>query len=246
MNETCAKIEGVFPKQATTAIEGSFPEPYSVGRPAPSCQATQLLSQVLGRLGGFDVPVVQVVECSPSTIPSSLAEELSMACLYWLGRTLVVNMCSVTIRELGVEGELASELVQSSLSGLSESACTGLLRDRSWPELFKINCRTGKDDQRDNQPHGLWLDELRPEFRIVLLNCGNLSLNPTAVGLTPRCHGSVLAVFASRTTHREIQDTARHIRSCGGRVLGAALLHHSCQSMPERKRAGITHIGGRR
>ncbi len=56
-------------------------------RCAPKPEAIALLSQVLGRLHGFDVPVVQFIQVSSGTQAASVPRDFAEASLTRLGRT---------------------------------------------------------------------------------------------------------------------------------------------------------------
>ena len=82
------------------------------------------------------------------------------------------------------------------------------------------------DGSRDNW-HGIqtrlaiYLEQLRREYRYILIDCPSLREAEHAVVLAPLVDGVVLVVEANRTQKEQFLYADRAIENAGGRVLGS-------------------------
>lgn len=192
----------------------------------PKSEALALLSQLLARLHGIDVPVVQVIQASPRAHPSHIARSLAEASTATLGRTLLVSLHAPGEQQAGVSAPAAAGLVvrrRRAKKGVSDAP--EIVPDSSLPGLYHagIGCQSDEATRIDYVPPGVWLGGVNLNFRLLIIDCGPLDLCPAAVEVASRCHGSVLGVAAGVTRLAEVQMVAAQVQLAGGRLLGSVL-----------------------
>ncbi len=80
------------------------------------------------------------------------------------------------------------------------------------------------DNWHSNQSRlSVYLDNLRREYRYVLIDCPSLKETEHAVVLAPLVDGIVVVVEANRTHKEQLLYTERTLESAGGRILGHVL-----------------------
>jgi hypothetical protein len=195
-----------------------------------------LLSQVLARLHGLDVPVIQFIQVSANAKPASVARDFAEASLSKLGRTLLARLREPDVTEAAVpdgrgtaEGRCrASKLTKGVPEIVPDAAMHGLYHTR-------IGQGCGEANQLSHVPPAIWLGEARIDFRLLVIDCGPLAQTPAAVELASRCHGSILTVEAGATQLAVVRAVAQQVQIAGGTLLGSVL--YDAPPLPA-KRAG--------
>jgi len=192
----------------------------------PKPEAVALLSQVVARLHGLDMPVVQFIHVSADRGAASPARDFAEASLERLGRTLLASLHS------------PHDPGQAAYGSDPTGTAIGRRRTRKpaidVPEIVPDVGRQGlyhacigagsiEAGQVSQVPPAVWLGEARLDFRILVIDCGPLAANPAAVELVSRCHGSILVVTSGTTLLDEIRDAARQVLLAGGTLLGSVL-----------------------
>ena len=191
----------------------------------PRPAAAVLLAQVLARLPGVVVPVVQFIQASPGDFGAAVVRSFAEAALPRLGRTLLVTLpsmgvrsrqadtCSVPVAQVG--RRRARKAVGGTLEIVADLCLSGLYHAR-------IGCETEEQSSSPGQPSA-WLSGAKLDFRLMVIDCGAIEDNPVAIELASRCHGSVLSVAAGDTSLSQVHVSAKHIRLAGGTMLGTVL-----------------------
>ncbi len=80
------------------------------------------------------------------------------------------------------------------------------------------------DNWHSNQSRlAIYLDNLRHEYRYVVIDCPSLKESEHAVVLAPLVDGIVVVVEANRTQKEQLRYAERTLESAGGRILGHVL-----------------------
>ncbi len=101
----------------------------------------------------------------------------------------------------------------------------------------------GIDNWHSNQSRlSVYLDNLRREYRYVLIDCPSLKETEHAVVLAPLVDGIVVVVEANRTHKDQLRYTERTLESAGGRILGH-VLNKRTYAIPEWLHRKMETIG---
>lgn len=101
----------------------------------------------------------------------------------------------------------------------------------------------GYDNWHSNQSRlSIYLDNLRREYRYVLIDCPSLKETEHAVVLAPLVDGIVVVVEANRTQKDQLLYTERTLESAGGRILGH-VLNKRTYAIPEWLHRKMEAIG---
>jgi hypothetical protein len=181
---------------------------------------------VLGRLHGFDVPVVQFIQVSSGTQAASVPRDFAEASLTRLGRTLLASLHSSnsTLPEAAPSG-LPAAIVGRRRARRPLKNVPDIVPDAGVQGLYhvRIGATPGELSQISQVSPAIWLGEARLDFRLLVIDCGPFELNPAAVELVSRCHGSILTVAAGLTELAKVQAVAQQVQLAGGTLLGSVL-----------------------
>ncbi len=192
----------------------------------PKSEAVALLSKVLARLRGLDVPVVQFIQVSTDLRVSSVPRDFAEASLSRLGRTLLASLHSPDPRQLGAaSGRLPVAIVGRRRARRTLKEVPDVVPDVALQGLYHVRIGGGVDElnQITQVPPAIWLGEARLDFRLLVVDCGPLELNPAAVELASRCHGSILTIAAGVTDLARVRSVAQQVQLAGGKLLGSVL-----------------------
>jgi hypothetical protein len=191
----------------------------------PKQEAVALLSQVLARLHGLDVPVVQFIQVSADATPAMVARHFAEASLTRLGRTLLASLRDPGIaRPSQPDGSAGTATVRRRARKPANDA-PDILPDAALHGLYhaRIGLGCGESNQVSHVPPAIWLGEARIDFRLLVLDCGPLERTPAAVELVSRCHGSILTVEAGATQLSAVRAAAQQVQIAGGTLLGSVM-----------------------
>jgi len=189
----------------------------------PKPEAVALLSQVVARLHGIDVPVVQFIQVSGGLKPSNVPRYFAEACLSRLGRTLLAGLHNPRPPQVGASsGNLRGTIVGRRRARKLASDMPDIVPDVGVEGLYHVRIGAGPGEF-SQVPPAVWLGEARLEFKFLVIDCGPLDVNPAAVELASRCHGSILTVAAGITRLAQAQAVAQHVQVAGGTLLGSVL-----------------------
>jgi hypothetical protein len=190
----------------------------------PKQEAISLLSHVLARLHGLDVPVVQFIQVSCDARAPSVARDFAEAALTKLGRTLIASLHEPEkpAASFPEGGGMAAgrRRVRKPVNGSHD-----IVPDGTVDGLYhaRIGSVCGEPNKLSHVPPAIWLGEARIEFRLLVIDCGPLERNPAAVELASRCHGSILTVEAGITQLSMVRSAAQQVQIAGGTLLGSVL-----------------------
>jgi Mrp family chromosome partitioning ATPase len=101
----------------------------------------------------------------------------------------------------------------------------------------------GYDNWHSNQSRlAIYLDNLRRDYRYVVIDCPSLKESEHAVVLAPLVDGIVIVVEANRTQKDQLRYVERTLESAGGRILGH-VLNKRTYVIPEWLHRGMEAIG---
>ena len=102
---------------------------------------------------------------------------------------------------------------------------------------------SGPDNWHSNQSRlAVHLDNLRKEYRYVVIDCPSLKESEHAVVLAPLVDGIVVVVEANRTQRDQLLYAERTLESAGGRILGQ-VLNKRTYVIPDWLHRGMEAIG---
>jgi hypothetical protein len=192
----------------------------------PRVEAVALLSHVVAHLHGFDVPVVQFIQVSPYLERTDIARAFAEASLTRLGRTLLASVYDRQPLQNGlIAGSAQPNLARRRRTQKTTIKLPEIEPDASLSGLYhaRIGFGNRESDTASQAATETWLGEARVDFRALVIDCGPLERNPTAVELASRCHGSILTVAAGITRLEEIRTTAHQLQVAGGTLIGTVL-----------------------
>jgi hypothetical protein len=191
----------------------------------PKQEAVALLSQVLARLHGLDVPVVQFIQVSADAKPAMVARDFAEASLTRLGRTLLASLHEPEIARASLPDGSGGTAVGRRRARKLTNDAPDIVPDAALHGLYhaRIGSGCGEANQMSHVPPAIWLGEARIEFRLLVIDCGPLERIPAAVELASRCHGSILTVQAGATQLSAVRAAAQQVQIAGGTLLGSVL-----------------------
>jgi hypothetical protein len=191
----------------------------------PKPAAVSLLSQVVARLHGLDVPVVQFIQVTAGVGQTRVARDFAEASLTRLGRTLIASLHEPETAKAGLVLESGSATVGRRRTRKPANDTPDIIPDATVQGLYhtRIGAGCGETNQISQVPPAVWLGEARLDFRLLVIDCGPLERNPAAVELASRCHGSILIVASGATRLPQIRAAAQQVQIAGGTLLGSVL-----------------------
>jgi len=199
----------------------------------PKPEAVGLLSQVIARLHGLDVPVVQFIQVTADPRQADVARDFAEASLTRLGRTLLASLHETETIKAGSPVEAGGGMVVGRRRNRKSAYdIPDIVPDATIQGLYhtRIGAGCGETNQMSHVPPAVWLGEARLDFRLLVIDCGPLERNPAAVELASRCHGSILVVAAGAARLPQIRAAAHQVQVAGGTLLGAVL--HDAPPLP--------------
>ncbi len=228
------------PRSSSARAPGMADETQAVPygfRPRP--EAVLLLSQVLARVQGVDLPAIQFVQVTQGEGGGHVARCFAEACVARLGRTLLVTLSTGS----GSTGSGPINVGASSVEAENKVAPDAVLRpdgrrrprklcaavqelvpDAVLPGLYHARCtELGDPFAAAPGPEAAWLGRGKADFRLLVIDCGPVPDCAVALDVASRCHGTVLSVAAGSAPLAQIEATARQVRLAGGTVIGSVL-----------------------
>jgi hypothetical protein len=201
----------------------------------PKQEAVALLSRVMARLHGLDVPVVQFIQVSVDSKPAMVARDFAEASLSRLGRTLLASLYEPEIARPSLPDASGGTAVGRRRARKPANDAPDIVPDAALHGLYhaRIGLGCGETSQMSFVPPAVWLGEARIEFRLLVIDCGPLERTPAAVELASRCHGSILTVEAGATQLSAVRAAAQQVQIAGGTLLGSVL--YDAPDLPARR-----------
>jgi hypothetical protein len=195
--------------------DANVPGPMLVANPAvvPKPAAVALLAEILARLKGLDLPVVQFIAACPHSEAGHIAHDLAVASVSRFGRTLLLSSIARGDQEGVVRHLAAVRPSPPSVRAVVPDACVpGLYHRRIEEEGFDAAQFAAPAARSGSQA-----------FRMMVLASPTPSLSPTTLMQAAHAHGTIIAVAAGTTPLKLLQATARQVRHAGGTLLGTVL-----------------------
>ena len=199
----------------------------------PKKEAVALLSEIIARLHGVDMPVIQFIQVSgegdAADVPASFAHA-SAACL---GRTLLVRSGPPKAdarQHIAAAPTVATVSRRRTRKVISETI--EIVPDSAVPSLFYafLGREPAEASFLTSPSLEKRLDGVTLDFKLVVIESGPPERCPASLDLATRCHGSVMVVSAGITTLSQSRIVMRQVQLAGGTLLGSVL--HDAPSLP--------------
>jgi hypothetical protein len=185
-----------------------------------------LLSEIMARLHGIEMPVVQFIHASGEGNVRQAAGSFARASAACLGRTLLVRRQPVGAPPLTQAASAASmPTVSRRRARKSVVDAFEIVPDSAMASLFHV--QIGRETQGSLQamqasPEA-WLDSITLDFRLIVIESDAPERSLATLELARRCHGSVLVVTAGTTSLSQARTAMRQVQLAGGTLLGSVL-----------------------
>jgi hypothetical protein len=195
----------------------------------PRSEAVLLLSQVLARVHGIELPAIQFVRVTQSEGGGHVARCFAEACVARLGRTLLVKLSSSAgAASADAENKVAPDAIArpDSRRRPRKPGCDmqEIVPDAVLPGLYHARCSDlGDPFAAAPGPEAAWLGRGKPDFRLLVIDCGTVQECALGLDFASRCHGTVLSVAAGTAPLAQIQATIRQVQLAGGTLIGSVL-----------------------
>jgi hypothetical protein len=195
-------------------------------------EALTLLSEIMARLHGVDMPVVQFIRASGESMAADIAASFAQASAVSLGRTLLIRLQVPEPPRISFAGDAVAvatiprrrtRKAAEALEIVPDSAVSGLCHAR-------LGCEYGRASQSIPALPEALLDGAALDFRLIVIESDAPERCPLALDLATRCHGSVLVVAAGVTALPQARRVMRQVQLAGGTLLGSVL--HDAPSIP--------------
>ena len=192
----------------------------------PKPEAIALLAEIIARLHGVDMPVVQFINVSGDSSAAEATASFAQASAACLGRTLLVRLGQPESQErwrIGTAPPVATLSRRRTRKAVTES--TDIVPDSTTPGLWHAYVRCGPSETslaKFSSP-GNWLDGVTLDFKLVVIESLSPEVCPVTLELATRCHGSVLLVTAGITSLSQSRIVMRQIQLAGGTLVGSVL-----------------------
>jgi hypothetical protein len=183
----------------------------------------------MARLPGVDRPVLQIMAASQGTPTWRAAQALGQAAACRFGRTLLVSC-----RNEPLSGPSPSALIQEPLRPRRGTG-RGIIPDVVTEGLHHTHLAC-EPASALKQAIENWLAAPQ-HFRMLAIESLALCVDPCAVAMAARCHGTILAVQAGVTRLDEIRACVRQLSSAGALLIGTVLVEAPRTAFWERGRA---------
>ena len=195
-------------------------------RADPKPEAVLLLSEIMARLHGVDMPVVQFINVSGEAGAADITASFAQASAACVGRTLLVHLGQPGPREgtrLGVAHPVATiprrrarKAVPDSIEIMPDSVVPGLCRAYLGGEQAGAYSKKSSSCET-------WLDGMTFDFKLIVIESGSPERAPAALDLATRSHGNVLIAAAGMTRLAQTRIVVRQIQLAGGTLMGSVL-----------------------
>ena len=185
-----------------------------------------LLSEIMARLHGVDMPVLQFIEVSEDGGAADVAASFALASAACVGRTLLVRLqpgesrdrlqISVADQQQTAPGPRTRKAPEETFEIVPDSAVAGLCH--AWVRYDPTRSFRNRNNMADT-----WLDGVSLDFRLVVIESRSPERCPATLDLATRCHGSVLVVKAGQTSLSEARIVMRQVQIAGGTLIGSVL-----------------------
>jgi hypothetical protein len=183
-----------------------------------------LLCEVMARLRGADMPVIQFIQVSGESDTAETAMRFASNSATYFGRTLLVRLSAARVRDVHqvaatnvtIAGLLTRKSSADPIEIVPDSAVSGLSH-------ACIGIHPGDAAQRALFPAESRLDDMALDFRLIVIASDPPETTPATLELATRCHGSVLVVSAGHTSLSQVRDATRRVRLAGGTLMGCVL-----------------------
>jgi hypothetical protein len=192
----------------------------------PRAEAITLLSEIMARLHGLDMPVIQFIQISPEPDAAEVAVSFAQASATCLGRTLLARLGVSELQyqpSAAVKGSVATvtrrrtrKVDPDTLDIVPDSAVAGLCHARLGSDYGDASHATRALPES-------WLDNVALDFRLVVIGSDAPERCPAALDLATRCHGSILVTTAGKTSLPQSRGVIRQVQLAGGVILGSVL-----------------------
>jgi hypothetical protein len=184
-----------------------------------------LLCEVMARLHGVNMPVIQFIHVTDTSGAAEIAIKFAKTSATYLGRTLLVRLSASQAQiskqrpvasDVTIAGELAQQTIAEPFKIVPDSAVLGLSH-------ASIGAQSETASQMSRIAAESWLDGIALDFRLIVIASDPPEHTPATLDLATRCHGSLLVVSAGRTGLSDIRTVTRQVRLAGGTLMGTVL-----------------------
>ena len=191
-----------------------------------------LLSEIMARLHGVDMPVVQFIRASGEAASTEIAASFAQASAGCLGRTLLIRLH--TSEPPGVSSSNDTAAVATIPRRRARKAADNLeiVPDSLVPGLChaRIEFAYGQTSSQTQASPDTFLEGASLDFRVIVIESDAPERCPMTLDLAVRCHGSVLVVAAGTTSLPQARGVMRQVQLAGGTLLGSVL--HGAPPVP--------------
>ena len=192
-------------------------------RPKP--EAVALLSEIIARLHGVDMPVVQFINVSGESSAAAVTASFAQASAICLGRTLLVRLCRPEPQDGRTESALPVATPPRQRTRKAAAESIEIVPDSTVPGLCHAYVRRESAEtslEKFSSSENL-LDCLTLDFKLIAIESLSPEGCPATLELATRCHGSVLLVTAGKTSLSQLRIVMRQVQLAGGTLMGSVL-----------------------
>ena len=189
-------------------------------------EAMMLLWEIMARLRGIEMPVLQFIDVSGDRGATDVAASFAHAAAHCVGRTLLVRFQSSQSRGVQQDSDAAIESISlDHRPSKSVDDTFEVVPDSAVPGLCHVYARYDPMQalQMKREFAEIWLDGIALDFRLVIIESRSPERCPATLDLATRCHGSVLVLTAGESSLSQSRAVMRQVQLVGGTLLGAVL-----------------------
>ncbi len=192
---------------------------------SPRPEAVRLLSEIMARLHGVDMPVVQFIRACGQAATAEIAASFAQASAGCLGRTLLIRVHALepsgvsfsdAAAAVATIGRRRARKAADNLEIIPDSLISGLCHAR-------IGFAYGQAASPAHVSPDIFLEGVSLDFRVIVIESDAPERCPMTLDLAVRCHGSVLVVAAGATGLPQTRRVMRQVQLAGGTLLGSVL-----------------------
>ncbi len=191
-----------------------------------------LLSEIMARLHGIDMPVVQFIRASGEAATAEIAARFAQASAGCLGRTLLIRLHASEPPGVSSSDEIAAVATIPRRRARKAADNLEIVPDSLIPGLChaRMGFAYGQASSPAQVSPDTFLEGVSLDFRVIVIESDAPERCPMTLDLALRCHGSVLVVAAGSTGLLQARRVMRQVQLVGGPLLGAVL--HGAPSAP--------------